>query len=385
MIRPFTIAIPDAVLIDLNDRLQCTRWPADFANDDWRYGANTAFVRDLAAYWQDGYDWRAREALMNAFPQFRTQMGGIPIHFIHVRGKGPAPIPIILNHGWPWTFWDFHKLIGRLTDPATHGGDPDVSFNVIVPSLPGYGFSSPLETPGMNWWKTADLWIELMDQLGYDRFATQGGDWGAFISAQLGHKYPDRIIGVHIHTCAPLDFLSGKGWDPADYAEDERHLLGEMAAFSAEEVGYMALQTTKPQTPAIALNDSPAGLLAWLVEKRRRWSDCGGDVESRFSRDELLDTVMLYWVTSTYHTSARYYWEGAHDRWSPSHDRLPVVEAPVALPMFPRELTKPSRAWAKRYYNLQRWTDMPAGGHFAAMEEPAALASDIQAFFRTLR
>jgi pimeloyl-ACP methyl ester carboxylesterase len=385
MIEPFRIEVPQAVLDDLSRRLAETRWPDDFANDDWRYGANAGYIRGLAEYWRDHYDWRARERMMNSFAHFRGEIDGIPIHFIHERGKGPDPMPIILNHGWPWSFWDFHKIIGLLTDPAAHGGDAADAFDVVVPSLPGYAFSTPLRRTGINWWKTADLWVTLMDRLGYPRFATQGGDWGSFISAQLGHKYADRTIGVHIHTPAPLDFLGGNGWNPDDYDENEKHLLPKMAAFAAEEVGYMALQTTKPQTPAVGLNDSPAGLLAWITEKRRRWSDCGGDVESRFTRDELIDTVMLYWVTGSYHTSARYYYEGAHHLWQPSHDRMPVVEAPVAIPLFPAELTKPSRRWAQRYYNLQRMTPMPGGGHFAAMEEPAALAGDIRAFFRDKR
>jgi pimeloyl-ACP methyl ester carboxylesterase len=386
MIEAFRIDIAQDVLDDLQARLARTRWPADFANDDWRYGANTGFVRELADYWRSGYDWRAREAMMNGFAHFRTRIGEVPIHFIHERGRGPRPTPLILSHGWPWTFWDFHKVIGPLTDPAAHGGDPEDAFDVVVPSLPGYGFSTPLAQPGINWWKTADLWVELMDRLGYTRFGAQGGDWGSFVSAQLGHKHPERVLGVHIHTPAPLDFLGGGvGWNPDDYAPEEHHLLTEMAAFAAEEVGYMALQTTKPQTPAVALNDSPAGLLAWIVEKRRRWSDCGGDVLRRFTRDELIDTVMLYWVTESYHTSARYYWEAAHDPWRPSHEGLPVVTAPTALPIFPAELVKPSRAWAERYYNLQRRTPMAAGGHFAPMEAPEAIVADLRAFFRPLR
>jgi pimeloyl-ACP methyl ester carboxylesterase len=381
----FRIDIPDEVLDDLRRRLAQTRWPDDFANDDWRYGASARYIRELAEYWRDGYDWRAREALMNGFAHFRTDIDGAPIHFIHERGKGPAPIPLILNHGWPWSFWDFHKVIGPLSDPAAHGGDPGDAFDVIVPSLPGYGFSTPLRQTGHNWWRTADLWVQLMDRLGYQRFASQGGDWGAFVTAQLGHKHADRMIGVHLHTPAPLDMMSGAGWDPEDYDEDEKHLLPKMAAFMAGETGYMQLQSTKPQTPAIGLADSPAGLLGWIVEKRRRWSDCGGDVERRFTKDELIDTAMIYWVTNSYHTSARFYYEAAHDPWRPSHDRMPVVEAPTAVPLFPAELTKPSRRWLGRYYNLKRSAAMPAGGHFAAMEEPAALVADIRAFFRELR
>jgi pimeloyl-ACP methyl ester carboxylesterase len=382
----FVIDIPESVLDDLGRRLVATRWTDDFANEDWRYGANSSYIRELCEYWREHYDWRARERRMNAFAHFRTEIDGIPLHFIRQQGKGPKPLPLMLNHGWPWSFWDFHKIIGPLSDPATHGGDPADAFDVIVPSLPGYGFSSPLRKTGINFWKTADLWVVLMERLGYRRFATQGGDWGSFVSAQLGHKYPDRIIGVHIHTPSALNFLDGKfKFDLRDFTPDEMAGLDRMRKFAAEETGYMALQRTKPQTPAVALNDSPAGLSAWIVEKRRRWSDCGGDVEKRFTKDELIDTVMLYWVTQTYNTSARYYYEGAHDLWQPSHDRNPVVEAPVALAIFPAELTSPARKWAERYYNLQRWTVMPSGGHFAAAEEPEAMVNDIRAFFRTLR
>lgn len=390
MIEPFRIDVPQGVLDDLTDRLARTRWTSDFANDRWTYGANAAYLRELTEHWRERYDWRAREAMMNALPQFRTVIDEVPVHFVHVHGKreagGAASMPLILNHGWPWTFWDFHKVIGPLSDPAAHGGDPADAFDVIVPSLPGYGFSTPLARTGVNFWTTADLWVELMARLGYRRFATQGGDWGAFVSAQLGHKHADKVIGVHIHTPAPLDFMTAmRPPDPADFAPDEAALLAKSAHMMTEEVGYFMLQRSKPQTPAVALNDSPAGLLAWIVEKRRSWSDSHGDVESRFTRDELIDTAMLYWVTESYHTSARYYYEAAHNPWRPSHDRMPVVEAPVAVPILPAELTVPARKWAERYYNLKRWSVLPEGGHFAPMEVPELLVDDIRAFFRELR
>lgn len=385
MIEPFVIDIPPAVLDDLQERLARTRWTGDFANGEWAYGADVAYVRELAEYWRDRYDWRARERLMNSFAHFRTVVDGLPIHFIHERGKGPNPIPLILSHGWPWSFWDFAKVIGPLTDPAAHGGDPADAFDVVVPSLPGYGFSTPLTRTGVNFWNTAELWVELMERLGYPRFAAQGGDWGAFISAELGHRFADRMIGVHISTPAPLDFMTFTGWDLSDFAPEEKANLARMAAINAEETGYFLLQKTKPQTPAVALNDSPAGLLAWIVEKRRSWSDCGGEVERRFSKDELIDTAMLYWVTGSYHTSARYYYEAAHNPWQPAHDRQPVVEAPTALAIFPAELTHPARRWAERYYNLRQWSELPAGGHFAPMEEPAALVEDLRRFFRERR
>jgi pimeloyl-ACP methyl ester carboxylesterase len=385
MIHHFTIQVPDAVLDDLQARLGATRWVDDFANDDWRYGANVAYLRGLVEYWRRDYDWRARERLMNELPHFKTEIGGVPLHFIRAPGKGPRAIPLMLNHGWPWTFWDLRKLIGPLSDPAAHGGNALDAFDVIVPSLPGYGFSTPLLKPGIHCWKTADLWVKLMADLGYPRFAVQGADWGAIIAAQLGHKYPERLIGLHIQTLVPLDFLSGGHVEAADFEPDDIHRLRANAAFFKEELGYLSLQTTKPQTPTIALNDSPAGLLAWIVEKRRGWSDCHGDVESRFSKDELLDVVMLYWVTQSFGTSARYYYEAVHEAWAPSHAEMPCVRAPTAIVDFPKELVRYPRKWAQRYYNLQRWTTMQAGGHFGPVEEPEAVIQDLRAFFRDKR
>lgn len=385
MLENFTIDVPDDQLADLKSRLAAFRPTPDFGNDDWKYGAEAGYITELVRYWHDEYDWRARERLMNGFSHFRTPIDGMPIHFIHEKGKGPNPVPLIVNHGWPWSFWDMARIIGPLSDPASHGGDPADAFDVVAPSLPGYGFSTPLEKTGINFWNTADLWAELMSRLGYERFASQGGDWGAFVTGQLGHKYADRMIGVHITTPVALDFMEMKGIDPDDFTPEERGKLERMGEVSAEGMGYFFLQKTKPQTPAIALNDSPAGLLAWIVEKRRDWGDCGGDVESRFTKDELIDTAMIYWITQSYHTSARYYYEAAHNPWTPAHDRVPVVEALTALAIFPRELTLPARKLAERYYNLQQWSEMESGGHFAPMEEPEALVEDIRQFFRDKR
>ncbi|MGH7932951.1 MAG: epoxide hydrolase family protein [Candidatus Binataceae bacterium] len=385
--EPFTIAIPDATLNDLRERLKRTRWPRDFANSNWEYGTNLDYLKELAAYWADQYDWRRHEHEMNGFAHFKTTIEDVPIHFIHERGKGPKPIPLILSHGWPWTFWDFHKVIRPLTDPAAHGGDPADAFDVVVPSLPGYGFSTPLTTPGINYWRTADLWVTLMcDVLGYDKFAAQGGDWGALITAQLGHKYADRLIGVHVNLLASLGWFSGIGGPKAeDYGPDENGWLEHSRNFVRNESGYMALQSTKPQTLAHALNDSPTGLCSWIVEKRRTWSDCGGNVERRFSKDDLCTTMTLYWVTESFGTSARYYYEARHHPWQPSHDRTPVVEAPSGAAVFLKEVMLMPRKWAERYYNLKRWTVMPSGGHFAPMEEPERLVEDVRAFFRPLR
>lgn len=383
-IEKFKIKVADEVLTDLRQRLERTRWTEDFANDDWRYGANGDYLKELIAYWRDGYDWRTQERAMNAWPHFRTVIDDVPIHFMHIRGKGSNPMPLILTHGWPWTFWDYQKIIGPLTDPAAYGGDPADAFDVVVPSLPGYGFSTPLRKPGIGFARTADLWVKLMEGLGYPRFAAHGGDWGAFITAQLGHKCADRLIGAHVTIAIPLDLFSGGTVPPEDFA-NEPELLQKNAAFWANETGYFALQASKPQTPAFALNDSPVGLCAWIVEKRRTWSDCGGNVETKFSKDDLLTTVMIYWVTQSFGTSARFYYETVHNPWQPSHPRLPVVEAPTAVTVFAHELTLSPRRWAERYYNLKRWTPFPSGGHFAAMEEPAAVLGDIRAFYRGLR
>lgn len=383
-IDPFKIDIPDSTLSDLRERLARTRWPEDFGNEAWQYGTNTAYLKELCGYWEKQYDWRAAEREMNAFSHFRTTIEGIPIHFIHERGKGPNPKPLILSHGWPWTFWDLKKVIRRLSDPAAFGGDPKDSFDVIVPSLPGYGFSTPLRTTGINFWRTADLWVQLMEQIGYKKFYAEGGDWGSLVTAQLGHKYADRVLGVYLHLMVPLSIFNEPGADVSEYAADEQALLAKNLNFFAQESGYSAIQCTKPQTLAHALNDSPAGLCSWILEKRRTWSDCHGNVESRFSKDELCTVMTLYWATQSYGTSARYYYECTHNPWKPSHDRNPVVEAPTGIGVFAREVANMPRQWCERYYRLKHSTPFSVGGHFAPMEEPEALVDDIRAFFRTL-
>jgi len=386
-IEPFSIHVPDAVLTDLQERLARTRWAPDFANENWDFGTEAGYLRSLVDYWRTGYDWRKQEAQINAWPHFRTSIDDIPIHFIHVRGKGRNPTPLILTHGWPWTFWDLRKLIGPLSDPEAYGGDPADAFDVVVPSLPGYGFSTPLTTSGVNFWNTADLWVKLMEGLGYRRFATQGGDWGALVSAQLGHKFADRLIGAHITVMLPLDFAQGaaSGPTPEDFSPGEEGFGERTAHFFRSEAGYYFLQTTKPQTIAFALNDSPVGLLSWILEKRRTWSDCGGDVERRFTKDDLLNTVMIYWVTQSYGTSARYYYEALHNTWKPSAPGLPVVRTPTGVAVFRKEVVLQPRKWAERYYNLQRWNVFESGGHFAPMEEPRIMIDDIRAFFKPLR
>jgi pimeloyl-ACP methyl ester carboxylesterase len=384
-IEPFTIAIEESALVDLRRRLEHTRFAEDFANAGWEYGTNGDYLKELVAYWRDHYDWRKHEKEMNAWPHFRTVIDDMPIHFMHIRGKGPKPIPLILSHGWPWSFWDFRKVIGPLSDPAAYGGDPADAFDVVVPSLPGFGFSTPLSKTGINFTTTADLWVKLMNGLGYERFATHGGDWGAFISAQLGHKYADRLYGTHFTVMTPLDMFSGGSVPAEDYAPEEMARLQRNQLFMQTGISHLILQSQTPQSVAYAFNDSPVGLCSWLVQKRRSWSDCGGNVEACFSKDDLLTLVMIYWLTQCYGTSARYYYEAVHHPWQPSHDRMPVVEAPVGVSVFANELVIQPRRWAERYYNLRRWTEFPTGGHFAAAEQPEAVIDDVRAFYRELR
>ena len=384
-LESFRVDIKQHVLDDLQHRLERTRWADDFANEQWDYGTNGAYLHELVDYWRTRYDWRQHEARINHWPHFRTSIDGVPIHFMHIRGKGPSPMPLMLNHGWPWTFWDFQKLLAPLSDPGGHGGDPADAFDLIVPSLPGHGFSTPLTTPGVNFARTADLWVRLMNGLGYPRFASHGGDWGSFITAQLGHKYADRLIGAHLSMMAPLDFATGGGIPREDYSPEEQPWAERTRQFFRNGSGYFALQTTRPQTLSYALHDSPAGLCAWILEKRRAWSDCDGDVERRFSKDDLLTTVMLYWLTNSFITSGRYYYEAVHQPWQPSHDRTPVVQTPTGIAVFLKEIMLRPRRWAERYYNVRQWNVYPSGGHFAPMEEPQVLTDDIRAFFRPLR
>jgi pimeloyl-ACP methyl ester carboxylesterase len=280
----FRIQIPDAVLVDLKERLSRVRYPIDFNNENWAYGTNRAYLEEVVAYWRDRYDWRKHEAEMNRFAHYRTTIDGVPIHFIHEPSKGPKPIPLILSHGWPWTFWDLHKVIRPLADPAAFGGDPADAFDVVAPSLPGFCFSTPLTLPGINWWRTADLWVALMrDVLGYPKFAAEGGDWGAFITAQLGHKYPQHLLGIYLTLAIPLDFFSGGGLKESDYGPDEQAALARTREARPTIISHVAVQTRDPQTLAYGMHDSPIALLAWMLERRRAWSDCGGDVERRYS------------------------------------------------------------------------------------------------------
>jgi len=377
-IEPFKIQVRDEVLDDLRARLERTRLPDEITASQWDYGSNLAYIRELLEYWRTSYDWRAHERQLNRFAQFRAEVDGLGIHFIHERGRGPDPKPLMLLHGWPGSVYEFTELIPRLTDPAAYGGDARDSLTVVAPSLPGYGFSDRPRTRAMNIQAMADIFFKLMTEvLGYRRFGAQGGDWGAAITSRLGEVYQDHLYGIHINMVA---VGAAEGRRPNELSEAEKVFLGDLERFRQQETGYQWIQGTKPQTLAYALNDSPAGLAAWIVEKFRTWSDCAGHVERRFSRDQLLTNIMIYWITETINSSTRLYYEARHHPWRLKPDTR--IETPTAVANFPAELMRPPRSWAERAYNVVRWTVMPSGGHFAAMEEPALLANDIATFFR---
>jgi pimeloyl-ACP methyl ester carboxylesterase len=380
--RPFTIEVPDGVLDDLSRRLEQTRWSDEIPGSGWDYGTNLAYLKELVDYWRTRFDWRAQEKRINAFQHFKTTVKGQGIHFIHERGQGPNPMPLVITHGWPGTFFEMYKIIPMLADPGRYGGDPVDAFDVVVPSMPGYGFSDLTTERGMHVLKVSDLWAALMTEtLGYDRFGAQGGDWGASVTNYLGYAYPQQVIGIHTTSITrPMPYL---GSEAKALTEAEKAFMAKREAWLQAEGGYSHIQGTKPQTLSYGLNDSPAGLAAWIGEKYRTWSDCDGDVETRFTKDELLTTITIYWVTQTINASTRLYYETLRQPWTlASGERIQV---PTGVAVFPKEISVPPREWGERSFNVQRWTEMPSGGHFAALEEPERLVEDVRALFRPLR
>jgi pimeloyl-ACP methyl ester carboxylesterase len=381
-VSPFRIQVPEAVLQDLRERLGRTRWPDQVAGAGWRHGSDLASIQELAAYWRDRFDWGAQERALNAFHHRLARIDGLAIHFVHERGRGPRPFPLILTHGWPGCFAEMLKLVPLLTDPASHGGLAEDSFDVVIPSIPGFGFSERPPRPGLGNRSVALLWNALMRGLGYSRFGAQGGDWGAGISTHLARLHPESVAGIHLNY-VPGSYRPDLGPGTAPLTAAEEEFLGDAQRWLEDEGGYASLQGTRPQTAAYGLNDSPAGLLAWIVEKLRAWSDCGGDLERRFGKDEILTHVTVYWATETIGSSMRFYRES---RRTPLQlrpgERVPV---PCGFAHFPLEAPHPPREWVERGYDVRRWTEMPRGGHFAAMEEPELLAEDVRAFFRPLR
>jgi pimeloyl-ACP methyl ester carboxylesterase len=370
-VRPFTIAVPDVVLGDLRRRLAATRWPRQVDGAAWEYGTNLEYLQELCAYWRDEFDWRAAERRLNALPQFVTEIDGQEIHFIHLQGHGEASIPIVLTHGWPSSFFEFTKLAPLLADPARAGDAGARSFDVVVPSLPGFGFSGVPRRRFVHA-EVPRLWVALMRRLGYDRFAAHGGDLGGGIAARLGQSHADSVIGIHVTN------VYGSTDDGPSPSAAELAFLGEEEAWEREEGAYSAIQSTRPQTLAFGLTDSPAGLAGWIIEKFHAWSDCSGDLETAFTRDELLTNLTIYWVRNTISSSLRPYWDYRNN---PNRPAWTPITVPCAIAVFPADISRPPREFAERSYNVHRYTQMPRGGHFAALEQPDLLAADIRSFF----
>ena len=379
-IRPFTIEIADEVLEDLNDRLARTRLPDQIPGTGWEYGTNRAYMEELLAYWQDDFDWRAQERRLNEFDHFKTVIDGVDVHFIHQRSPEEDAIPLLLTHGWPGSVVEFTEIIGPLTDPAAYGGNAADAFHLVIPSLPGYGFSGKPTERGYNPERMADVLAGLMERLGYDRYGAQGGDWGAIISRILAGNYSDRLIGLHSNMISGGPPPGGNPEEGVPVEELERRR--ERVESFSDGRGYSAIQGTKPQTLGYGLNDSPAGLAAWIVEKFHGWSDHDGNVESAFTKDELLTNITLYWVTETITSSTRLYYESGN---TPATRRVGYIDVPTGAAIFPKELFYVPQRWAEARYNMVQYTVMPRGGHFAALEEPELLVDDIRALFRGLR
>jgi pimeloyl-ACP methyl ester carboxylesterase len=379
-VRPFSVAVPSPVLDDLHRRLDDTLWPEPVEEAGWDYGTDVGFLKDLCAYWRHSYDWRSQERALNEWPHFLVEVDDVDIHCIHVPGVGPDPLPLVLTHGWPSSFYEMHKVIGPLSDPARFGGDPADAFHVVVPSLPGYGWSAAPRTRGMSATRVADLWVGLMGKLGYRRFGSHGGDWGSAVSTALGASHPDRIIGIHLTMLAPPV-------DEPTLTPEQRTWWETVKAYRDREWGYVHLQRTKPQTAAFALTDSPAGLAAWITEKWWRWSDCADEEGNRdlwraFERDEILTTLTIYWVTRTIGSSMRLYYETFST--GSVITQPPRIEVPTGVAVF-NEMNRPPRELAEPHYDIRRWTVVDRGGHFPALENPDVLVAEIRQFYRPLR
>lgn len=384
MIQPFEIIVAPDVLDDLRRRLEAFRRPPSIEDRGWEDGVDLGYLAELVDYWIHHFDWREQEAALNRLDHFTADVRGAKLHFIHERGRGPSRLPLVLIHGWPDGFQRFDKLIPLLTDPGAHGGDAADAFDVIVPSLPGFGFS-PRGSAGPSLDEFGALLHSLMsDVLGYDRYGAHGGDVGAIVCDQLCRNHEDSLVGVHFTNVS----VARDGTGFSDLTDAERDFLARRQEFQKLGGGYMHIQGTKPWTPAVALNDSPAGLAAWIVEKMQAWSDCGGDIERRFTKDEILTNVMLYWITQSIGTS----FLGYRDLTKSRNEISPKVAdekwsrgAAAGFAMFPKDIANAPREWAERFYDVRHWSEMPSGGHFAAWEEPSLLAEDIRKFFRTLR
>jgi pimeloyl-ACP methyl ester carboxylesterase len=385
--QPFQVHVPDATLDDLRQRLTNTRsTESGVAELGWSAGTDPGYLRELIRYWLNDFDWRSQEAKINRLSHFHASIEGLRIHFIHERGKGPNPFPLILTHGYPDSFCRFAKIIPMLTDPKSFGGRAEDAFDVVVPDLPGYGFSDRPAKAGTVF-RVSDIWARLMgDELGYKKFGAHGGDWGSTVTEQLARSHAESVVAIHL-TDVPFGHTFQK---PDDLSSDEEQFFKNNEQWLQMEGAYALIQSTKPQSLAQGLNDSPAGLASWILEKFHGWTDCGGKIESRFTKDELLTNIMIYWATESIGSSFLPYYDYANasaltwmkegmKKWTGSS------RVPAAFALFPKDISRPPREWAERFFHVRRWTEMPRGGHFAAMEEPELLAEDIRTWFRTFR
>ncbi|HWM85918.1 MAG TPA: alpha/beta fold hydrolase [Kofleriaceae bacterium] len=382
-VTPFRLDVPEDALRDLRERLVRTRWPEAETVGDWSQGVPLAYVRELCRYWADEYDWRATEARLNRLPQFRTEIDGLGIHFIHVRSPHPDALPLVLTHGWPGSVIEFLEVVSPLTDPVAHGGEARDAFHIVCPSLPGYGFSDRPARAGWNVEKIAGAWIRLMARLGYGRYGAQGGDWGTSITTSIAQQDPDRVAGIHL--TPPL-----AAPDPAtfgDLTQAERAALASLERAQATEDGYSLEQSTRPQTIGYGLVDSPAALCAWIIEKFASWTDSDGHPENVLTRDQLLDNLMLYWLPGTGASAARLYWESFKQVQARfAGETTDTVTVPTGCSIFPRENPRPSRRWAeKRFLDIRHWNELDRGGHFAAFEQPELFVGEVRSFFRLVR
>jgi epoxide hydrolase len=380
MIRPFRIDVPQADLDDLRDRLARTRWPEEIPGLGWSRGVPLGYLKSLAEYWLTRYDWRRQEAILNDLPQFTTEIDGANVHFLHIRSRESRALPLILTHGWPGSIVEFLKVIGPLTDPRAHGGDPAHAFDLVIPSLPGFGFSGPTHEAGWSSDRTAKAWAELMSRLGYELYGAQGGDWGAFVSPELGRVAPDHVVGVHVNA-ATFGFIPFEPVDPNDLAtftESEKARLERLNKFLSDGNGYFQIQATRPQTLAYGLTDSPAGQLAWIVEKFKEWSHDAEVPEDSVDRDLMLTNVMLYWLTRTGASSSHMYYENTHaNSWGKQPGKTPTGVA-----VFAEDIA--IRRYGEYGNNIVHWSEFDTGGHFAAIDSPDLLVKDIRTFFRGL-
>ena len=374
-IEPFRIETPEEQLADLRDRLRKTRWPEAETVDDWSQGIPLAYVKELCRYWAEEYEWRQTESRLNSFPQFTTELDGLEFHYLHVRSPHRGALPLIVTHGWPGSIVEFLKVIGPLTDPVAHGGDASDAFDVVCPSLPGYGYSEKPNQAGWGVERIAGAWTQLMARLGYERYGAQGGDWGAMVTTAIGHRDAAHLAGIHLN----MPVVRPTSEDMAELTEQEEAALAASVHYQRWESGYFKEQSTRPQTVGYGLVDSPAAQCAWIVEKFWAWTDCAGHPENAISRDELLDNVMLYWLPGAGASSARLYWESQRGSSDP-------IVVPTGCSIFPKEIARTSRRWAaRRYTDIRYWNELDRGGHFAAFEQPELFVHELRSFFRLVR